>query len=197
MNMLRMAATGEITSSSSQPCPNTSDSVNRFLQRPDKAANDTPLPRDPQQAEEMITAAQLSSTLPFKVPEHDTIIRGAHSRLASSQSSRPGSAFQQALQQELDQQAECLSLQLKSRSAKGRPRSSSLASRPLPTDIPFHHPPPRGRTHSWSTGIPDVRNEPLLPPPPVKVRVTREVLNTTPSSSRTPHRYLSQWTNSQ
>ena len=194
MNMLRMAATGEIEANISQSRPNTRNSATQCLQRPDKMASSTTFPQDFQQAEDTIAATQLRSTLPFKVPEHDTIIRSAHSRLASSQGNRPGSAFHQTLQQELDQQTERLYSHLRSRSTKGRPRSSSLASRPVSTDLFSQHPLSRGRTYSWTTGL---RNEPLLPPPPVKVRVTKKMLNTTPSPSKTQDHYLPQWINSQ
>ena len=178
--MLRMAATGEIKANLTRT--STRPSTKEGQQQTPPAV----IPQATEQAVESVAANKLSSSLPFEVPEHDTVIRSAHSRLASRQSNRPGSAFHQTLQEELDQQADRLSVQLKSR----RPRSSSATSRPgtasgnaLQTQ--------GTRTRSWNTALPMPLHEPHLPPPPIKVTSNKETLNMTPSSS-TP-----KWTNSQ
>ena len=185
MNMLRMAATGEIEA-------NLTRTSSRPSTKEGQQQTPTVIPQVTEQAAvDSVAADKLSSTLPFEVPEHDTVIRSAHSRLASRQSNRPGSAFHQTLQEELDQQADRLSVQLKSSSR--RPRSSSVTSRPnTASENAFQT--QKSRTRSWNTALPPKQHEVHLPPPPVKVTISKETLNMTPSSSKN---YTSKWTNSQ
>lgn len=188
MNMLRMAATGEIEANFTRTRPSTRE--HKIQEHQKTTSCNIPTPQETDEAVEAVTAAQISSKLPFQVPEHDTVVRSAHSRLASRQSSRPGSAFHQTLQEELDQQADRLSVQLRSRRPRSAVSRSSAASDQTSQTSQVGT---RGRTRSWNTELPPFRQEPHLPPPPVKVTVNKEVLN---ASSHTSPRYT-KWSNLQ
>lgn len=153
--MLRMVASGEIDSNAVEPIqPHTPTKQARSASHHSHTATHhsytwsnthpatcdsvqyiwNPTSYDPQgqmDYEVSQAAGQLISTLPFLIPEQDTVIHSAHSLLASRQlrnTSRPPSAFHGSLQQELDKQASVLSARLKSSSKSNRSRHSHSSS---------------------------------------------------------------------
>ena len=146
LNMLRMAATGEINPNpQQQPHSYTRNRIDEEVEAPAYVTNshssDGKGDRYLQDANEFEWS---SSDLPFKLPEHDTIIHRSHSRLSSLQSGVHSSgSFHQRLQKELDQHANVLSSRLCTPYSKTRQLPPFLAQ-PLAqtswkdTDLPLH-----------------------------------------------------------
>lgn len=150
--MLRMAATGEI-----DPYPRLSTCQSEPLS-PTSIKQPMDSSPSPQYINDTSIADEAS---PFKLPEHDTIIRAAHSRLLSRQSER---SFHERLQTELDHRVSPTASRLRTPATSKRHHSKSLSCNLRPVSNRSSRP------RSNSTGIQ------LNPPPPVYVNITQEQL---------------------
>ncbi len=165
LNMLRMAATGEInkltqSQSSQQSRPNSAHSVYVWNPR-----HQTEQPSDTQQElyQSWKDPVQPGQEGPFKLPTHDTIIRSAHSRL-SMRNGNEKPNFHDRLQNELDQVESRLQSRRSSRPSSAihnRPMSAGLGSRRFHSGY-------RPRSRSTSSINHDIK----IPAPPIRVQVT-------------------------
>jgi hypothetical protein len=164
LNMLRMAATGEIDpyphSANRSQCKESSiQHENHSIQHANDIPADFEFPIE---------------NPPFKYPQHDTIVKTAHSRLASRQN-QPQMSFHERLQNELnnDQASKrggTSNSRRRSKSISGQPSSSNGSRRPK----------------SQSQGRDNPMAEPGYPPPPVRVNVSREQLRMNFKQFKTP-----------
>lgn len=208
LNMLRMVATGEINPYPQQSRPPTQGRI----PEEQEPLSDQPInPSRGSRGESDLQEAQANefdwpnADLPFKLPEHDTVIRRSHSRLSSRQSGgRLPASFHQRLQQELDKQSTVQSSRLSTPSSKIRQRAASVSGAPISTEwagrqrlSSSNH---QCRPRSRSAGA--IRNTSWeaqwnAPPPPVRVQVVREMLNSGGRHSGQHQRYTTRWINSQ
>ena len=200
--MLRMAATGEINPNPQQSRPNVYHRIREELEPP------TDLPSNPgmeeRHAQDVNEFECSSADLPFKLPEHDTVIRRSHSRLSSRQSGvQSPASFHQQLQKELDKQANVLSSRLGTPYSKSRQRAASVSGSTVYTNSMGRQRPSSSHCHSRprsrSAGaVRSFSREPHLsaPPPPVKVQVVKETLNPEGKHGGQHQRYVARWINS-
>ena len=125
LNMLRMAATGEIDASPQmKPKHEHQQGIPPKDDQPPQhntGSHSLPIEKDWEMEDS-------SGNLPFKMPQHDTIIRSTHSRLSSRQGEQ---SFHERLQSEIDQQVDTMKLRPASRQ---RQRSSSLSEHSRPAN---------------------------------------------------------------
>lgn len=177
--MLRMAATGEIDPSPQMKPKYEQGGVpptESKQPQPDDALSHTlPIAKDWEMEDR--------GNLPFKMPQHDTIIRSTHSRLSLRQGE---TSFHKRLQSEIDQQVDTMKLRPASRQ---RQRSSSFSEHPVPTYLTKRPSTSRrSRLRPNSAGSCGIYQDPNLPPPPVSVSVSRERINRGNNYWNTTHR---------
>ena len=161
--MLRMAATGEIDPYPTRPQMHHSNS--HYVWKPTLTSHEPEQSSYDFQINNEQTSDMDADTL-FKLPKHDTIIQTARSRLSSRQSDR---SFHDQLQNELDHQANTL------KRLHSRHRSSSVSNRPISIGLRGLASQQSSRPRSRSAGhFRTICEDPFLPPPPIKVSVTRE-----------------------
>ena len=176
LNMLRMAATGEInmldqSKPSCQSRPSTSHS--QYVWNPHNSSregNDMIL--DHKELYNSWRKEQISTEeTSFKLPVHDTIIRSAQSRLSMKNHGEKLS-FHDRLQNDLDR--------IETRRQQSRRSSKhvwSSQSRPqtagLVPNRPFSQSRNRPRSRSAGSGV--TNNDPFMPTPPVKVQISQVI----------------------
>ena len=167
-----MAASGEINHVTTpyQSRPNSSKSLYMWNHHETPEKKDYPLlPPDPSYPWNLELR---SEDAPFKLPQHDTVIRSAQSRLMTSEGNER-QRFHERLQNELDQ-TETIRLQQLSRGSSRH--TSSLQSRPISAGlVPGIRPPSqsRSRPRSRSAGsAASTKREQFMLSPPVKVGVS-------------------------
>lgn len=173
LNMLRMAAMGEIDPYPQQQQPTDTYKSNFHANKPRHSQSRETDAKEPlNEAKDL-----LEENTPFKLPKHDTIIQSAQSRTAeiSRQSQR---SFHERLQMELDQ-SETLT--------RNRQRSRSLTTPPDKRSRPSSG---RCTARPCSAGgvYRTICNDSLYPPPPVRVTVSREKLQGKPLTQQSYRR---------
>lgn len=161
-----MAATGEI-----DPYPSLGNNMIVTDQNNSSVAAAAPMQTDitkqySPQTESLSNTAELNS--PFKLPEHDTIIRAAHTRLLSRQSEK---SFHERLQTELEQHVNSAVVQQSRLQTPVNKRRQSFLPPLEDRPISNRSSRPRSRCSSGSN-----RQHCNMPPPPVQVNIMQEKL---------------------
>lgn len=163
--MLRMAASGEIDPYPQHLTTNSQSETQSAAAAGAASKNEENKPPSALSGchHYMSHSGDIDGASPFRLPQHDTIIRDAHSRLMSRGSER---SFHERLQTELDQEVNAASFRLNTPARRNR--SSSLVIDQQQQTQPIK------RTHSKSFSGVSATEPP--PPPPVHVHVTQERL---------------------
>ena len=212
LNMIRMAATGELEGTGVRD-PKASEQDVRYVWAPGNSQaapysdhysylqSDDDFDFETNKADPYYFGAGLQDpepqNVPFKFPEHDTVIKTARqlSNLASRQSSRAERHLQEISEMGLPQR----SVYLEPRVTPGGRQHSRSASLTYTGNGPsltgnFKSKSHRSRSRSANAPVGRKDNMEQYPPPPVKVSVSKENIQTSKSgSARARLRYTSHW----
>ena len=219
LNMIRMAATGEIDANPPSTRPQTHESQYRYVWSPEQSHTRKSRARrsDPTHYfsdeetefdfsyganfQEQYPDEEYPNTTAFKFPEHDTVIQTARqlANLASRQSSRGQRTRSLDMSEtkthgflsEGGHQMQARPLSHRSSSAHHHSRSTSLTAMggQTSTGSASHR---RARSRS-ATATHTQGNDSQYPPPPVRVSVTKEKLRNGSASGKARLRYTSHW----
>lgn len=176
LNMLRMAAIGEIDPNPQQVNNTPSDTHSQIATPNNKQTEENKtLSAIGGCHHYMSQSGDIDGASPFKLPQHDTIIRDAHSRLMSRGSDR---SFHERLQSELDQDLN-KSSRLNTPGKRNRPFSF----------IPDQLVQPQSGTRKSISRSHGIGSDVNCPPPPVHVHITQERLQDKGSSTNKHNKY--------